>query len=91
MRQPYKEILLAIVSLFIPDLPCQIAYSSEKGASYPRKGDLKALSIACFVSLLLVCTMPLQVTLVRHGNTDANNERWLQGHVGKVDEQTNKA
>ncbi|KAF1800203.1 histidine phosphatase superfamily [Mucor lusitanicus] len=25
--------------------------------------------------------MPLQVTLVRHGNTDANNERWLQGHV----------
>ncbi|KAI8640317.1 histidine phosphatase superfamily [Parasitella parasitica] len=25
--------------------------------------------------------MPLLVTLVRHGNTDANNERWLQGHV----------
>lgn len=27
--------------------------------------------------------MGLTVTLVRHGNTDANNERWLQGHVGK--------
>jgi broad specificity phosphatase PhoE len=26
--------------------------------------------------------MSLTVTLVRHGNTDANNERWLQGHVG---------
>jgi hypothetical protein len=26
----------------------------------------------------------LIVTLVRHGNTDANNERWLQGHVGKI-------
>ncbi|KAI9472248.1 MAG: histidine phosphatase superfamily [Benjaminiella poitrasii] len=25
--------------------------------------------------------MSLLVTLVRHGNTDANNERWLQGHV----------
>lgn len=35
--------------------------------------------------------MPLQVTLVRHGNTDANNERWLQGHVGKAHSQTNGA
>ncbi|KAI8094868.1 histidine phosphatase superfamily [Gilbertella persicaria] len=25
--------------------------------------------------------MNLEITLVRHGNTDANNERWLQGHV----------
>lgn len=25
--------------------------------------------------------MELTVTLVRHGNTDANNERWLQGQV----------
>lgn len=27
--------------------------------------------------------MGLTVTLVRHGNTDANNERWIQGQVGK--------
>lgn len=26
--------------------------------------------------------MSLTVTLVRHGNTDANNERWLQGQTG---------
>lgn len=26
--------------------------------------------------------MPLTITLVRHGNTDANVERWLQGQSG---------
>ncbi|KAI8968889.1 histidine phosphatase superfamily [Mycotypha africana] len=26
----------------------------------------------------------LMLTLVRHGNTDANNERWLQGHIDTV-------
>lgn len=30
----------------------------------------------------LYSLMSFTVTLVRHGNTDANNERWLQGHIG---------
>jgi broad specificity phosphatase PhoE len=25
----------------------------------------------------------LVITLVRHGNTNANNERWIQGQLGK--------
>lgn len=28
--------------------------------------------------------MTLRVTVIRHGNTDANNEGWLQGQFGKV-------
>ncbi|KAI7870774.1 histidine phosphatase superfamily [Spinellus fusiger] len=28
-----------------------------------------------------VMVMTLYITLVRHGNTDANNEKWLQGHT----------
>lgn len=41
---------------------------------------MSRVKLSDFVSL----SMNLSITLVRHGNTDANNEHWIQGQLGKM-------